>query len=60
MKILDLSDSNEYSLCFLRPAPPKMMIQESVIRKRMFPLYESSVPTNYVDSSKAEVRNNMS
>ena len=55
MKILDLSDSNEYSLCFLQPSPPKMMIQESIIRKRMFPLYESAIPVNYVDSSKAEV-----
>jgi hypothetical protein len=49
MKIQDAFNTSEYSLLFLRPAPPKMMIKNSVIKTKLFPLYDSVAPVNYQD-----------
>lgn len=37
-------DINEYTLTFLRPAPPKMSLKPSFIRQHLFPEYRSLAP----------------
>lgn len=44
---------NEYSLTFLRPAPPKMSVKLSSVRESLFAKYKSSPPVvnNIIESS---------
>lgn len=39
----------DFTLNFLRPAPPKMNMRPSQIRKNLFPEYRSIVPPNEED-----------
>lgn len=39
-----MDDMKEYSLTFLRPAPPKMSLRPSFVRERLFPKYKSIAP----------------
>ena len=55
IKLTNILDSNEYALLFLRPSPPKMMVKNSVIKRNLFPLYESVLPLNYQDNQNNEV-----
>lgn len=44
MNLLFFDDYKEFTLSFLKPAPPKMSVKPSKIRERLFPEYKSMPP----------------
>jgi hypothetical protein len=44
MNVDRYEDKSDFSVLFLRPAPPKMCMRPSVIRANLFPSYQSMPP----------------
>lgn len=44
MNLNKFESMNEFALTFLRPAPPKMSVRPSQIRRHLFPKYKSMPP----------------
>ena len=44
MKLNEFPSRSDFTLTFLRPAPPKMSIRPSQLRKHLFPEYQSVPP----------------